>query len=292
MAKHHGKRYNTRKTLIKFRCIKTLRRARIEQSQIVSSGVITLATDVPSCTTPLARSTQTLALSITTAGRDGSTLLRSIANIRRVGFTQPLHVFAEPNAVSDRLISAADDNAVIHRHARQHGCYKNWRFSMEWMHANTDSDWVLAMQDDVIWCWRAPTILQYALETVDKDQVGFLSPYVSPAMVPPRASRLRHCWVRCQRRNFWGAVAMCYPRASLAYTVQSKRFREHTHFRQVDVVAGDVFYQCKDQRWPYIHLPSLADHIGSKSTIGRDKNPQNQWARHGFRFNADYTPRI
>jgi hypothetical protein len=123
---------------------------------------------------------------------------------------------------------------------------------------------------------------------VDQDKVGFLSPYVSPAMVPERAHNVRHYWVRSVRRNFWGAVAMCFPRAALEYMINCPRFVNHKHHRQVDVVAGDVFFNSSDSRWPYIHLPSLADHIGVKSTIGRDKNPHSQWGRHGFSFNEDY----
>jgi hypothetical protein len=33
-----------------------------------------------------------------------------------------------------------------------------------------------------------------------------------------------------------------------------------------------------------IAVPSLCDHIGEVSTIGRDRIIQNRWARRGFRF--------
>jgi hypothetical protein len=295
--KRGNKRYN-RKAAIRYRQIKLMRakqssltKARAAKSKVPDTGIIILSGDVKTGVTPIGTGNQSLAMCITTAGRQNPTIARAIRNIRQVGFRQPLHVFAEPNAVDDDTITGAGNDVVVHRHQRQQGCYKNWRHTMEWMAANTTEDWVLSMQDDVVWCWNGPHVLQHAMDNVKKDMVGFLSPYTSPAVLPERALRVKDYWVRARRRNFWGAIALCFPREALEYMIKCPIFVNHTHHRQVDVVVGNVFFHSPDQRWPYVHNPSLANHTGKTSTIGRDQNPHSQWARHGHAFNSDYEPK-
>jgi hypothetical protein len=197
-------------------------------------------------------------------------------------------MFAEPKALTDEEFAALDSNLITHRNVTTMGCFGNWKATATWMAENTTEDWVLIMQDDLLWCQAGAPTLQHAVDTFDMNTTGFLSPYTSPAMVPDRARKMRDCWVRSQRRNFWGALAFCFPRQSLNYLLDSQVFKNHKHFRQVDVVVGNVFFSSDDKRWPIIHLPSLGQHVGKKSTIGRDSNPASQWGRCGYGFNPEY----
>lgn len=249
--------------------------------------IIRLSGDVATGLADPAEGTESLAMAITTAGREGSPLVRSMESIRGAGFQGPLHVFAEPSSIDNEDIMAAEPEAVIHRHVKQLGCFPNWKHTATWMYENTDADWVLIMQDDITWCSAAAKVLQHAMETIPRSHVGFLSPYTSPAMVPDRAMTMHNVWVHAKVRNFWGAVALCFPRDSLKYLLTCPIFKNHKHHRMVDVVIGDAFYSRKDKRKPMIHVPSLGTHIGEVSTIGRDKNPLSQWGRCGFHFNPE-----
>jgi hypothetical protein len=291
-----SKRYNT-KNRARYRRLELLRK-RAKATPIPkcvsiepSPGtVIRLSGDMDSGFVDPAEGTKTIAMAITTAGREGSTIVNALSNIRKVGFRGPVHVFAEPNSVRNTVMRAEDPKTVIHRHNVVRGCFGNWKYAAQWMFENTDEDWVLIMQDDVVWCRKAAGILQHAVEHANLTHCGYLSPYTSPAMVPDRAASFHGTWIHARRRNFWGAVATCYPRNCLEYLLKCPIFLNHRGSREVDRVIGDVFFNCEDGRWPIIHIPSLATHVGKVSTIGRHKNPRSQWARCGFRFDSDFKP--
>lgn len=301
VGRPYGKKGRNRK-------IRRLReRARMKNARVVGPGLVVidgpaqvrpitpvapthLSGDVKSGVSDPAAATQKLAMAITTAGREFSTLLKALESTRKAGFKGTVHVFAEPDSVSEVTVYRDDSDVVYHRNADKLGCFKNWKSMATWMLEHTTEEWILLMQDDVYWCTHAASILQRGIQTINRDHIGFLSPYTSPAMVPERAWDFKGYWLHAKRRNFWGAVATCFPRENLEYLLNNLIFRNHRHYRMVDVVIGDVFYNRDDHRKPMVHVPSLATHIGKTSTIGRDKNPDSQWARCGHAFNLNFEP--
>jgi hypothetical protein len=93
-------------------------------------------------------------------------------------------------------------------------------------------------------------------------------------------------WVNCRFHNnaFWGAVAMCFPRASLIkMQTEGQRYINHKHHRKLDVVVGNSMRADMGMSIR-VAVPSLVDHIGSWSTLGRHRLKGNQWGRRGFAF--------
>lgn len=235
--------------------------------------------------------TRTIAVAVTIGRRqEGATVYdyfpRSLSSLRAAGFTQPVHAFVEPGAEQHLPADAVD--LVPHHNAEKLGCFPNFKQGLHWLLDNTDADWLLMLQDDAVWRADGAAVLQAAVDDDSHQDVGFLSPYTSKSMVsvplqrkPPKQQR----WVDCKFYNnsFWGAVAMCFPRAGAVRMVEeSRRFRQHTHHRKLDVVVGNAMRDLKLRM--LVSVPSLVDHIGSWSTLGRHRFKGNQWGRRGFGF--------
>jgi hypothetical protein len=222
----------------------------------------------------------------------------AIRSLRTAGFTQPLHVFCEPGAVP-QLPPADQCNLVVHANAVQQGCFRNFRQGSSYLLSHTDADWIMMLQDDGIWRTDGWTHMQAALAAPPHQAVGYLSPYTSPAMVvrqppvrrpKPKAGKAAKVapvmsWRSCHFHNksFWGAVAMCFPRQSLIQLHAAPRFANHTHTRKLDVVVGNAIRRDLGLEI-LVAVPSLVDHIGKWSTLGRHKLRGIQWGRHGYAF--------
>lgn len=214
--------------------------------------------------------------------------MRTIRSLRAAGFAQSVHLFAEPDAPE----VGSEPNTVFLRNQEQLGCYRNWKRALQWLVENTAADWMLLVQDDVVWRSDASDRIHQAIHCPALQEVGFLSPYTSPAMVP-RFGRPAEGWIEARFPNwgywgywgvrcFWGALALCLPRTSALALLACPVFKHHAHPRKLDSVVGRSFRElgksCK------VHVPSLADHIGEVSTLGRDGIKRNQWARCGYKF--------
>ena len=215
---------------------------------------------------------------------------QAITSFRTVGFTEPLHVFVEPGA--EVHLPKSRYGLVVHSNKRKLGCFRNFKRAATHLTGCTDAEWLLLLQDDAIWRADGATLLYTALESFDAQSVGFISPYTSKAMIGKKhlaafAKRRADSpvrWVPCKFYNnaFWGAVALCFPRASMLKMQAHKRYTQHKHHRKLDVVVGNVM---RDLRLPmFVALPSVVDHIGRWSTLGRHRLKSNQWGRHGFAF--------
>ncbi len=226
--------------------------------------------------------TQTLALAMTSCPRPEPYVTSALVSLRDAGFHEPLHVFNEP----DSHDVAAFPNVVTHDNPTQLGCFPNWKNALTWMVENAAWDWVLMLQDDVVWRNDSARQMHQAINAPALQQVGFISPYTSKAMIPkvPNPSG----WVDAKFHNkaFWGALAICMPRSSAQSLLAFQRFRDHKHHRKLDVIVGNCFRDM-DQAIK-VHVPSLADHIGHISTLGRHKIKGNAWGRKG----AGFRPRV
>lgn len=231
----------------------------------------------------------TLAIGMTVAPRPGGGAYypEALRSLRAAGYSQPVHLFTEPGT------PAADVGAdiLLHPNSVKRGCYKNWRHALtQLLVLEPAAEWLLMLQDDGVWRGDAHAKLQDGMARYP--HVGFLSPYTSKAMLSVTSVRnikvnRTDAWVPVKFHNkaFWGAVATCWPRAAVERLLACPRVVNHDHHRKVDVVIGNA---CRDLGLPIlVHAPSLANHIGKKSTIGRDKLIGNQWGRVGCGFRSE-----
>jgi hypothetical protein len=237
----------------------------------------------------------TVAIGITVARRvQGNTTINyvqeSIRSLRTTKFTETVHAFCEPEA-SHEVDSLLDLNVQRYVHSCHQGCFPNFRFALQWLYDNTAGDWLIVIQDDCIWHPDARAALERGFEQFP--DAGFLSPYTSRSMVEmgnkghkDLSINLNSGWWphRFHRNAFWGAVALVFSRQAAEAMLGFRRFVTHDHHRKVDVVIGNC---TRDMgKTGYVHIPSICDHIGRHSTIGRDRFKQNAWARIGLRFDT------
>ena len=213
---------------------------------------------------------------------------KSVFSTRKAGFDEPIHAFVEPGA--DQHVPDVDRwNIRVHNNKTKLGCFPNFKHGLTWLLENTDADWVLMVQDDAVWRRDSHNLLVNAAMHPDLQKAGMLSPYTSKAVVPGRFLDPKpddNRWVECKFHNkaFWGAVAMMFPRASAERLLnESQRFRNHKHHRKLDVIVGNSLRR-ELQMQIMVHVPSLVDHIGSWSTLGRHRYKGNQWGRRGYLF--------
>ena len=203
------------------------------------------------------------------------------------GFHEPLVLYCEPGDIP--VPNSKTYNFTEVRNTSVLGCFQNWRAGLtDLLQRYPEASAYMMLQDDSVWAADAAQRVRAALETDWFPSCGFISPYTSPAMVPRklryRRSAASESWVDANffNKSFWGAVAICLPRASAEYLLQASRFAHHDHARKLDVVVGNVFRDA-DKRM-MVSVPSLCDHIGAFSSLGRHKFRSIQWGRRGFQF--------
>jgi hypothetical protein len=218
----------------------------------------------------------------------------TVMSLMAAGFHDvPLTFFAEPEHDLDEYLP-------IHLRHRDLwsfevapgllGAFQNWRRALTTLVDCVDDDgWVLIVQDDVVFRRDCRARLDEGMDL--HPDAGFLSPYASVAMVgtahKARQSQDDDAWIPPSFHNnaFWGALTLCLPRSSAAKLLTLRRFRDHDHHRKIDVVVGNCM---RDMRLPmWIHRPSLCEHIGAYSTLGRHRIRGIAWGRQGYRFRPD-----
>jgi hypothetical protein len=206
-----------------------------------------------------------IAVAVTTAPRRVPTFPQALSSLRGAGFSERVHVFAEPGTW-DQIPRPRDERTLTHDHATTHGCFKNWRHALKHLLAKTDAPWLLIVQDDAIWEPGSARTLRAGAEARQDLRTGFLSPYVSANDVPPGSG---DGWNECRSGwNFWGALALCIPRGAARKLLKHQRFVKHRQNQQVDAVVAASMLDLG--RPSYVHVPSLVDHVGATSTLGHD----------------------
>jgi hypothetical protein len=216
-----------------------------------------------------------LAIAMTTAPRKEPTVKRSIASLRRAGFEETVHVFAEPGSFGHGL--PEDPKLEIHMNDVKRGCFQNWKYAVTKMLELSPAPWILIVQDDAIWQRGSADILKSRMAVQQDRRTGFLSLYASSANVKGNFQR---GWNATDAGwGFWGAVALCLKRVAAEELLQQKHFVAHKGPQQVDAIVAKSMLALK--RPCYIHVPSMVDHIGNTSTIGNGGISQG---RRGYRF--------
>lgn len=241
-----------------------------------------------------------VAIGIITADRIGKpTIYPTMSSLRIAGFGQTLNIFTESQQITELKLKHRDQNIRVFPD-KPAGCVPNWTRAATWLIQNTDSSWIMLMQDDVVWCSCGADLLYSTLNAIDyssdgirRYRLGVLSPYTSPAMVPANASGIG--WTEAKfygkTKGLWGALALCFPREALVMLLTNKRFKAHDKVRALDYVIGDTFrYHIEPPLGVKVHLPSLTQHIGDNSTIFSKmatKGNHLQQLRQGYKYVED-----
>lgn len=218
------------------------------------------------------------AVGMTTAPRARPTLRKALASLAAAGWAN-CRLFAEPNTVLPdefaHLPISWRDSAL--------GAFPNWYLGLSELYLRDPlADAYLICQDDALFATGSRDLLEQTLWPAAN--VGAVSIYT-----PSHVSAGKTPGFHPEHRGWasWGALAYIFPNASLRELLAHPLFIDHRRhgpgegLRNVDSVVGAW---CELAGLPYfVHVPSLAQHIGETSTIWRDAGAV------GRRRAADFT---
>lgn len=240
------------------------------------------------------------------------TLNETIHGLRGVGFNGPLHLFAEPGTAlilsSQVALVAADPshmhnlpaNVVLHQNESKLGVVGNSYWALRYAMKDLPDQPTILMQDDVSICKSARSKIEEAFTHGHEVVLGFAHEWnLKPEfnLFEPEYDGWQ-LWVPNKllqdtfALNLQGALCVGFrDRSVVDKIIQSAHMAQHA----IAAATGDIpnrhwdnilFRACAFlgiQLW--MHVPSLADHIGVESTIypGRAINK-----RKGFEFNVEY----
>lgn len=214
---------------------------------------------------------------VTTAPRRDCTLKESIASIRQAGW-EP-RVFAEPGSTPT--------DAWTFENPERKGVWHNWRDSASWCLRNTDSQFILTVQDDSFFHPDSRTFAESILWPAKN--AAFVSLYTPKHYSINGAKEFRRAGVnRIKTRSLWGACALIWDRRVLEAVVyhkisrgwigaarnnkQRREFAKRPKWKTAnsDTAIGKV---CNDLKRPMFFVdPSPVSHIAVHSSIGHGGN--------------------
>lgn len=219
-----------------------------------------------------------LAIGMITCPRIGLDVQKTIDEVRRGGFHEPIHLFCEPGTPDIE----PERDLIVHHNPVRLGVLGNWAHCLRWLIKNTSADYLMVCEDDVVYCKGARAT--WEMHVGQASEVGFWSLYT-----PRRDAGLtgNHSgWMARNRgRDTWGTLAMCFPRSSAerlaAYPPLSNEDQLQGH---TDYIVAECFLLAEIAC--YYHNPSLVDHVGRVSTIGHNWYDESL----GLNFNPDFEP--
>ncbi|MEX0727639.1 MAG: hypothetical protein WEB58_10465 [Planctomycetaceae bacterium] len=202
------------------------------------------------------------AVGMTTAPRDEPALVRSVASLAEAGWGQP-RLFVEPESgippqLSHLPMSSRDSRL---------GAFPNWYLGLTELYLREPrAEAYLMCQDDVLFSVGLRDYLERTLWPAP--QVGIVSLYCPSHYakdVPSGYYIENHGWAS------WGALAYVFSNPGLRQLLSDRLFVDHRHCgpangaHNIDSIVGKW---CGERSLPYyVHMPSLAQHIGDTSTI-------------------------
>ena len=224
------------------------------------------------------RNVSTWAVGVTTAPRRQATLNRCLTSLAEAGWPAP-RLFAEPH------VEVPAELPISRRDARL-GAFPNWYLGLTELylrepHANA----YFLCQDDVLLATGLRGYLEQTLWPAPR--VGVVSVYC-PSHYAARSQGYQE-----ENRGWdsWGALAYVFPNPSVRAFLSDPRVLNHRHHgqaegqRNIDSVVGQW---CLHSGLPYfVHVPSLAQHIGETSTIWRHGGASGPRQAAEFRDNMD-----
>lgn len=204
------------------------------------------------------------AVGVTTAPRRKSTLGRTLHSLEEAGWDRP-RLFVEPSV---ELPSKFADLPATKRDEII-GAFPNWYLGLsELVMRDPHAEAYLLCQDDVLFSGNLRDYLEQVLWPAPR--VGVVSVYCPShyGLDKPGGFHVEdHGW------GTWGALAYVFPNPSARAILTDSLVVNHRHhgpaagMRNIDSVVGGW---CARSCLPYyVHVPSLAQHIGETSTLWR-----------------------
>lgn len=199
---------------------------------------------------------------VTTAPRPIPTLPRCLASLAAAGWATP-RLFVEPGVE----IPTEYAGLPMTRRDVRLGAFPNWFLGLsELVMREPRAEAYMICQDDVVFAARLRDFLERKLWPAPR--VGVVSVYAPSHYTEGKAPGFRD---EDRGWNSWGALAYIFPNPSARAVLCDPVAMNHRHhgpadgLRNIDSVVG---LWCHRSRLPYyIHIPSLAQHIGETSTI-------------------------
>jgi hypothetical protein len=203
------------------------------------------------------------AVGMVTAPREKETFAHSIATLIAAGWDQP-RIFAEPGSP----IPEEFGHLPMTPREQAMRAWPNYYYGLiELLDRHPTADAFMIAQDDVLFWpgddrWTLREYLERALWP--EEEPGFVSLYCSSAYHREQAG-----WHRLDRPWVWGACAIVWPRPSLADFLSSTAadWTRQGQTHKIDVAIGR--WQSDRSRSAWFSSPSLAQHVGSTTTVWR-----------------------
>lgn len=202
------------------------------------------------------------AVGITTAPRKRTTLTRCLQSLAAAGWDCP-RIFAEPGTQLPPNLS----NYSLTQRDETLGAFPNWYLGLcELIMRQPEADAYFMCQDDVVF---SIGLRGYWNERLwPSERVGVVSAYCPEHWAQEKKPGF---YIETHGWDSWGALAYVFPNIS-AYrfisdpeVIGHRRFGVASGLRNIDGVVG---HWCQRQGLPYfVHVPSLACHIGRTSTL-------------------------
>jgi hypothetical protein len=207
-----------------------------------------------------------LAIAVITAPRPQPTFNATIGELRRAGFRERLHVFAEPHS---RLGFHPD--VEVHAHPQRLGMWRNWLHAARWLLCETTASRLLICEDDLSLAAGAASALAAAYRTLPWTDFGYASLYTPMHNV--WGQTLQNGWQPLStQRIAWGSLALAFTRASLRELLHAKTTLAHGGQNGTDEVVCAATQTLG--RRVYFHVPSLCAHAGgANSSVGHYSTP-------------------
>jgi hypothetical protein len=217
---------------------------------------------------PLPGSDQ-LAIAMIGAPRPRPTIRRTLREMRRAGFTQPIYVFEEPGTRTQRR-----PGVVIHTNPRRLRMWQNWLQAARFLLEGTDAPYLLLCEDDLELCPAAAATLLAAMPTLARDDFGLASLFTPQHNLE---TTVRQGGWQAHNRGWgsWGSLAYCFTRGSLSRILRERELVAHAGTESTD---GVVCRACLNLGLAtYYHVPSLCSHTGGGiSTVGHQIHAESQ----------------
>lgn len=204
------------------------------------------------------------AVGITIAPRKLPTYTETIDSVIRTGWTEP-HLFCEPNVI----LMDRHRNLPITERKDTMGCWKNWyQTAKDLVDFYPEADAYAIFQDDVIFCLGVRSFLEKCLWPVE-------NPGVISVFTPSHYKQDRIGWHKTDKgHTLWMAQTFIFTPKSIRNMINHPVCVNWKGDRNVDNVIGNWARQTR--LFPYYHTPSLAQHIGTVSTIWTNNPKRNQ----------------
>jgi GR25 family glycosyltransferase involved in LPS biosynthesis len=208
-----------------------------------------------------------LDVGIITSKREPSTIGQTLDSYFE-NFTHKPFVFAEPDTLNYRNQSKVFE----HRNTDTLGCFYNWLSMIEKMYLWTQNEYIMLLEDDVIFQDNAGNNIRDFLKKHDTSPLKstVISPYCSLSNRPEKQGWQISYFGKI---GFCGSLCLIMSRKTLGYFVSKKDVLiETSHGIHLDTAIGVVAGQI------ITHNPTLVQHIGLTSTWARN-NGQELYCR-------------